>query len=416
MGNRLVSLKEVCSSIDYGHTTSASEFPVGPKFLRITDIAARMLDWAFVPFCKIDDHLLEKYRLKHGDIVIARTGASTGASAYIQNPPEAVFASYLVRYQVDPKKADAKFVSYVLKSKKFQEFIHSVLGDKSAQPNASAATMAEFKFESPSLSDQKRCAEVLRNLDDKITLNHHTNATLEAMARALFKSWFIDFDPVRAKAAGKKTGLPKEIEKLFPGKLVKTELGEVPEGWEIGSVSDIGEIVCGKTPSTRNPENFGNEIPFITIPDMHGKVFSINTARKLSLAGEATQKGKTIPAGSICVSCIATTGLTIITTTASQTNQQINSVIPANLHESIFWYWILRDLGIEIQAAGSGGSVLSNLSTSRFAGLRVLFPPRELREKYAAAMRSNFDKILSNENEVHTISAIRDALLPELVS
>ena len=236
------------------------------------------------------------------------------------------------------------------------------------------------------------------------------------MARALFKSWFVDFDPVRAKVEGRDPGLPKQIADLFPDSLEDSELGEIPKGWGVCRVADIGNVVCGTTPSTTQPEYYGDEVPFITIPDMHRKIFAVTTQKRLSHAGAASQQKKTLPPGAICVSCIATPGLVVLASEAAQTNQQINSVVPSNKGHRFFWYWILRDLGDEVRASGSGGSVLSNLSTGRFAELRILAPTLEIRSSYHSRAADLFDRILAAERETITLAALRDALLSKLIS
>jgi type I restriction enzyme S subunit len=195
------ALADACSSIDYGLTASASDHEAGPRFLRITDIVSGHIDWNAVPHVASDDETTVKYRLHDGDVVLARTGASTGASAYVKNPPPAVFASYLVRLKAKPE-FDSRFLAYYLKSEYFWTFIRGVLGDKSAQPNASASTMTKAPLRAPRDKDEQRAiAHILGTLDDKMELNRRMSETLEAMARALFKSWFIDFDPVRRNAA-----------------------------------------------------------------------------------------------------------------------------------------------------------------------------------------------------------------------
>ena len=230
------TLAEVCSAINYGLTASASSRSDGPKFLRITDIVSGQPNWNTVPHVEADDDTIAKYQLYDGDIVIARTGASTGTSAYVKNPPPSVFASYLVRLQAKPE-FDARFLAYYLKSEEFGGFIRGVLGDKSAQPNASASTMTAAPFRSPKYkAEQRAIAHVLGTLDDKIELNRRMNETLEEMARALFKSWFVDFEPVRAKREGhwrrgeSLPGLPAEHYDLFPDRLVDSELGRCRRG------------------------------------------------------------------------------------------------------------------------------------------------------------------------------------------
>ena len=262
------ALADACSSIDYGLTASAADHDAGPKFLRITDIVSGHIDWEAVPHVAADEETAAKYKLHDGDIVLARTGASTGASAYVKNPPVSVFASYLVRLKVKPR-FDSRFVAYYLKSNAFWSFIRGVLGDKSAQPNASASTMIKAPFRAPQHNPEQRAiAHILGTLDDKIELNRRMNETLEAMARALFKSWFVDFDPARAKRRGEPmcspqpgqvsqsgqapqsgqahrpapTEWPQHILDLFPDRLVDSELGEIPEGWEVGTLKDRSSL------------------------------------------------------------------------------------------------------------------------------------------------------------------------------
>ena len=233
------TLADACKAINYGLTASASSHPIGPRFLRITDIVPGFVDWNTVPYVAADNDLLTKYTLDDGDIVIARTGASTGASAYVKSPPSAVFASYLVRLKVKPE-FDARYVSYFLKSPMFLEYIRGVLGDKSAQPNASASTMTAAPLSAPKDKVvQRAIAHILGMLDDKIELNRRMNETLEAMARALFKDWFVDFGPVRAKVEGRAPYLAPEIWRLFPDSL---DSEDQPAGWEPSELGDRTEV------------------------------------------------------------------------------------------------------------------------------------------------------------------------------
>jgi type I restriction enzyme S subunit len=275
------------------------------------------------------------------------------------------------------------------------------------------ADIPNFELTIPPISEQKRIAHILGTLDDKIELNRRMAATLEEMARAIFKSWFIDFDPVRAKSEVQPTGLPLEIEALFPDEF---DAEGVPKGWGYDEVAAIGEIICGKTPSTANPKYYGDDLPFITIPDMHRQTFALCTSKSLSNDGANSQKNKTLQPGTVCVSCIATPGLVVIVDRPSQTNQQINSVVPKDMQESFFWFHSLAGLGDEIRAAGSGGSVLSNLSTGRFSALKVLFPPASLRRTFHARVKALMDRSRAAAQEIEVLSEIRDALLPKLIS
>ncbi|HAT1978987.1 restriction endonuclease subunit S [Legionella pneumophila serogroup 1] len=320
---------------------------------------------------------------------------------------------------------DNQFLSYVLKNEKFISYtVTTSKGTK--MPRGDKKAIMNYQFYKPNLIDQQKITYILSTLDDKIELNKKINQTLESIAQAIFKSWFVDFDPVHAKAnaqseeeydtIAKELGISRKILDLFPCEFEESELGLIPKGWEVMRVADIGKIVCGKTPPTKNPEYYGDAIPFITIPDMHGKIFQCLTKKYLSHLGIMVQKNKTIPPYSICISCIATPGLVIITSSAAQTNQQINSVIPNNQNEVFFWYWGFRNLADDIRASGSGGSVFSNLSTSRFAGLRIIAPPQELRFLYNEKFKCIFENILCHEKESNIAINLRDTLLPKLLS
>jgi len=304
------------------------------------------------------------------------------------------------------------FLYYLLKATDFNEVVSGT-----ALPFINGSDLAKMEVEIPPLLEQRAIAKVLEALDEKIELNHRMNATLAAMARALFQNWFVDFNPVRAKLDGRKpTGLDEATTALFPATFQNSPLGPIPQGWEVATVGAIGDVVCGKTPPTAVSDYYGEDVPFITIPDMHGNVFAASTARKLSQAGANSQANKTLPPGSLCVSCIATPGLVVITSEDSQTNQQINSVVPHQTQETYFWYWVLTGLGAEIASSGSGGSVLANLSKGRFETLQVINPPHTLIHAYHTTVRPLFENILANTHQSRTLATLRDALLPKLLS
>lgn len=185
------TLAELCSDISYGYTESAKKEKVGPKFLRITDIANGRLDWESVPYCPITEEHFKRYQLLPGDIVIARTGATTGANYTIkENDPKAVvYASYLIRYQIDKNLADPFFIGQLLRSPSWSDYVDAIAGG-SAQPGANAKQLGSFEILLPSLSEQRSIASVLSSLDDKIDLLHRQNQTLEQMAETLYDAWF----------------------------------------------------------------------------------------------------------------------------------------------------------------------------------------------------------------------------------
>ncbi|MCF8084288.1 MAG: restriction endonuclease subunit S [Deltaproteobacteria bacterium] len=314
----------------------------------------------------------------------------------------------------DHNKVHPLYLYYVFTQLGFE--LDAAGGGGSVYTNVSKSRFSDISVIILPLPEQRAIAHILGSLDDKIELNRRMNKALEATARAIFKSWFVDFVPVRVKAEGGDPGLPDDIAGIFPDRFEDSEMGEIPRGWRVGVVSDLGNVICGKTPPTKDPENYGEDIPFITIPDMHGKVFVTQTGKYLSTKGANTQRNKYLPAKTICVSCIATPGLVVMTTERSQTNQQINSVIPKNKKSSYYCYQVLNRLGDQIRAGGSGGSVLLNLNKTLFSNTKVLIPDSETIESYQQIVEPFFEKLLQNQRESVFLSSLRDTLLPKLIS
>ena len=207
------SLSDLCSDISYGYTASAKQTGGGPKFLRITDIVPDRINWSDVPYCDASEKDIQKYKLKNGDIVIARTGATTGYNKLIKDISfDAVFASYLIRYEIDERKAHPEYVGHVLQSVAWRDYVDAIAGG-SAQPGANAKQLGSFELAIPPIPEQKSIAAVLSSLDDKIDLLHRQNQTLEAMAATLFRQWFVE---------------------------------EAQEDWEDGSLGDVIDIFDGQ--------------------------------------------------------------------------------------------------------------------------------------------------------------------------
>ena len=362
---------------------------------------------------------LASANVERGDVIFTHAG-NIGQVAYI--PQDSAFARYVISQRqfyvrCDNSRVIPEFVALYFAS---PEGRHQLLANTSqvgvpsiAQPVTYLRTL---EIPLPALPEQRAIAHILGTVDDKIELNRRMNATLEAMARALFRSWFVDFDPVRAKMEGRDTGLPKDIADLFPDRLVESELGEIPEGWKVKPLEAFGEIVTGKTPSTRVPSHFGDEVPFLRIPDMHGKMYVLQTQMMLSNRGASSQYRKTLPHGSVSVSCIATPGLVVLNHRPTQTNQQINSIVPKNEAHGRYLYWLCRRLSSAVKTSGAGGSVLANMNKTAFCALLAVYGGSNVIRAFDEAVAPMHTSILANEIESRTLGQVRDALLPKLVS
>ena len=415
------TVAEACGSINYGLTASASSRSDGPKFLRITDIVSGQIDWNTVPHVEADDDTVAKYRLHDGDIVIARTGASTGTSAYVSDPPPSVFASYLVRLQAKPE-FDARFLAYYLKSREFWDFIRGVLGDKSAQPNASASTMTAAPFRAPrDEAEQRAIAHVLGTLDDKIELNRRMNETLETMARALFKSWFVDFEPVRAKIEGRwrrgesLPGLPAEHYDLFPNRLVDSELGEIPEGWEVKALGEVVQL------NPREPMKRGTLAPYLDMAAMPTSGSSPDSpVLREYKSGTRFRNGDTLLAR--ITPCLENGKTAFVQSLATgtvgwgSTEFIVLRAVPPVPPE--YTYLLARDAGFREHAIQSmtGTSGRQRVQVDALLPYSLPNPPAEVWTEFSALISPIYAQIEVNRQESLALAAQRDTLLPGLVS
>lgn len=245
------TLNEICTT-QYGYTASATEESIGPKFLRITDIVNSTIDWSTVPYCQINENELDKYLLQKGDVVIARTGATTGYAKLIRDDDiNAVFASYLVRLKLNLDVAYPGFVGRLLESDVYKKFVEGIKGG-AAQPNANAKTLTLFKLKLPDLPTQGRVADVLSNYDDLIENNKRRIELLEESARQLYKEWFVRF--------------------RFPGHEHVKIIDGVPEGWNPRNLSDIVTVVK----DTVDPKNIPETTPYIGLEHLPRRSITLN--------------------------------------------------------------------------------------------------------------------------------------------
>ncbi len=404
------ALADACRSIDYGLTASASELEFGPRFLRITDIVTGHIDWNDVPHVTADDATTAKYQLQDGDVVLARTGASTGASAYVKNPPPAVFASYLVRLQAKPE-FDARFLAYYLRSSSFWTFIRGVLGDKSAQPNASASTMTKAPLRAPKdKNEQRAIAHILGTLDDKIELNRRMNETLEAMARAIFKSWFVNFDPVRAKAEGRDPGLPKPLADLFPARLVDSELGEIPEGWQVTSLDQIARFLNGLA-LQKYPPAEGRSLPVIKIAQLRA-----GNTDGADRASADLQADYVVEDGDILFSWSGSLESRLWAGGPGALNQHLFKVTSSQYPSWLCHLGIHQHLDDFRHIAAGKATTMGHIQRHHLSDAKLPIPPPQLVRAMDPVIGPVIESTWRRAVQSRTLAAVRDSLLPVLIS
>lgn len=347
---------------------------------------------------KEKDALLRKGKLMPKDIVLTTRGTVGNVGFYSDDVPYPNMRINSGMVIIRPgEDFDTMFLYQYLRSCYFRAQI-TQFQSGSAQPQLPISTLQKMKVIKPDIDAQRRIASILSSLDRKIELNNKINADLEEMAQAIFKNWFVDFEPFK------------------DGKFVDSELGMIPEGWKVGCLGDMGNIVCGKTPSKANSNYYGGDIPFIKIPDMHGNVFVENSEDRLTEEGSLSQIKKLIPPYSLMVSCIATVGLVSINTKPSHTNQQINTVIPHNKSALFYLYQHIKNNEEFLKNMGRGGTTTLNVNTKSFSNIRLLIPSEIALDQFHGIVEGLFKKIELNMHESRTLSLLRDTLLPRLMS
>ncbi len=384
------TLGEISTDISYGYTASASKKENGPKFLRITDIVPDRINWDTVPYCSIEDKKREKYNLEDGDIVIARTGATTGYNKLITKSNNAVFASYLIRYRINSKIANPYYVAYNLQSYEWKGFVEGIIGG-SAQPGANAKQFASFDFVLPPLKEQKAIAEVLSSLDDKIDLLHRQNKTLEELAQTLFRQWFIEE--------------------------AKDDLEE-----DIGNTSI--QIIDGDRGKNypKSTEFFTNEYClFLNAKNVTKNGFDFGVCNFITQEKDEILRSGKLERNDIVLTTRGTVGnLALYDELIKYNNIRINSgmVIFRSPNISPIYLYILMksqyftDSVIE----QTSGSAQPQLPIRDIKNIKIIIPPKDILEDFLLKVSPLYEKINSNQKQIQTLENMRDTLLPKLMS
>ena len=334
---------------------------------------------------------------------------------------------------------DNDYAYYLTKWEEFRQFAISQMTGSSGRQRVPADSLAKFLAPVPeSLSEQRAIAHILGTLDDKIELNRQMNRTLEAMAQALFKSWFIDFDPVVVNAlrAGNPVPekfaqraahyrdnpdalrLPKDTLRLFPDRFQDSGLGPIPEGWEVKSIGDLVNCVGGATPSTKKPEFWeGGTNPFLTPKDMASldSPVVLDTERHITDAGVEKISSKKLPIGTVLLSSRAPIGYLAINEVPVSVNQGIIAMIcdgPLPNHYVFFW----TKNNMDVIKGKAGGTTFAEISKKNFRPIPALQPSEKVLDAFANMVGLLYQQLVENTVSCVTLAKLRDTLLPKLIS
>lgn len=282
-----------------------------------------------------------------------------------------------------------------------------------------------FNIPLPPLQLQQDIAHILGTLDDKIELNRRTNETLEAMARAIFKSWFVDFDPVRAKASGEpsesiccRLGLTPELLALFPERFQESELGDIPAGWEVAPVGKLAEIVGGGTPSTKEEAFWNDGLHYWATPKDLSKLATpvlLSSERKITDRGLAQIGSGLLPRGTVLLSSRAPIGYRAIAEVPIAINQGFIAMQPNQGVSRLFLLYWAEWAHQEIVSRANGSTFLE-ISKGSFRPIPVVTPPVSIFGAFDQLLGPIYERMVCNERETIALTEQRDTLLPRLLS
>lgn len=393
-------LRDLCSDISYGYTESATYTEIGPKFLRITDITSDYINWETVPFCKISEQDFEKYKLQYNDIVIARTGATSGYNQQFRENIDAVYASYLIRFRIDESKANPRFVYYYLQSSAYKGFINNYISG-AAQPGINATVLSKLKIPLPDEKTQKHIAIVLSVYDDLIEANNRRIELLEQTAKELYKEWFVRF--------------------RFPGyENAKFENG-LPERWELKKIGDIARVKSGY--AFKSEWWIDEGVPVVKIKDIQGNTIDFGDLSHVSEDHAEIAKQFYIVEGDLL---IAMTGATIgkmalVPYSEKQmvVNQRVGKFFlgESPSEKVAFLYMTLQQNWVQeliVMIAGSNAAQ-PNISPFDIEKIKVVYN-EDMVDEYNRRSAPFIEEILQLRKQNQNLATQRDMLLPRLMS
>ncbi|PWW45974.1 restriction endonuclease subunit S [Melaminivora alkalimesophila] len=315
------------------------------------------------------------------------------------------------------------YLHQICRWEKFTEL--SIRTSKGAKmPRGDKDALASFKFRLPPIEEQRAIAHILGTLDDKIELNRKQNETLEAMARALFKAWFVDFEPVRAKMEGRwqrgqsLLGLPAHLYDLFPDRLVESELGKIPQGWRYSRIGEEVSVCGGSTPSTKEPEFWeGGQHNWATPKDLSTLKFPVllATGRKITDAGLEKISSGLLPSGTVLLSSRAPVGYLAIAEVPTAINQGFIAMKCDGALPNVFiLYWCKENMDAIV--GNANGSTFQEISKANFRPIPVVVPSGSVLTSFARSATPLHQQMTENERESLSLAQLRDTLLPQLIS
>jgi type I restriction enzyme S subunit len=386
--------------------------PTGVPVIRGANMGhGRWVDGEFVYVTPQKADSLASNCAKPGDLVFTQRG-TLGQVALV---PKKGADRYLIsqsqmKVTLDPTKADALFLYYVFISAEQQAYIVQN-AITTGVPHTNLGILRNTPLTLPPLAEQKAIASVLGALDDKIELNRRMNATLEAMARALFQSWFVDFDPVRAKLDGRKPiGLDETTAALFPDSFQESSLGHTPKGWEVRSLDKTAHYLNGLA-LQKYPPGDGPTLPVIKIAQLR-KGDSVGADR----CNTELPVNYIVQDGDVLFSWSGSLEVELWCGGPGALNQHLFKVTSPEFPKWFYYLWTLCHLDEFRLIAAGKATTMGHIQRGHLSAAKVLIPPRLLLDAMTRTMSPHIDQLIANRIQSRTLATLRDTLLPKLLS
>src|SRR5581483_6781639 len=365
--------------------------------LGISNLADGRLDLSAVEHLSEADFLRWTRRVtpQPNDVVFSYE-TRLGEAALIPEGLKCCLGRRMALLRPNRQRVIPRFLLYAFLGPQFQDTLRARTIHGSTVDRLPLNEFDSFPIEVPSLEEQQRIAEILGSLDDKIEVNRRMNETLEAMARAIFKSWFVDFDPVRAKAEGRQpAGMDAATAALFPSAFEDSSLGKIPKGWKCGKLDEFVTILSGGTPKTSVPEYWGGDIPWFSVADapQSSDVFVIRTERTITQAGIDNSAAQILPKGTTVISARGTVGKLALLGVSMAMNQSCYGI--RGQWGDYFTYYLVSRSVSEL-AQSTHGTVFNTITRDTFRVVDFVLPPEPLVRSFEQHVDPVMKKILAN--------------------
>lgn len=403
------TVDKIAEVFDGPHATPAKTSS-GPIFLGITSLDKGRINLAGSEHLSEEDFVRWTRRVtpSAGDVVFSYE-TKLGEAAIIPKGLRCCLGRRMALMRPDPSKVDSRFLLYYYLGPDFQEIVRERTIHGSTVDRIALVEFPKFPLRIPPLPKQKAIAQILGTLDDKIELNRRMNATLEAMARALFQSWFVDFDPVHAKAAGRQpSGMDEATAVLFPDHLENSSLGHIPRGWRAGSIYEIANVIYGApfASSLFNSEKLGK--PLTRIRDLPNESPAVFTT-------EVHPKGYLLQPGNIVVGMDGEFRAYLWAGVESWLNQRVCVFTPKPGYSAAFVRNSIFAPLAQVEATETATTVI-HIGKNDIDRFIVIIPDAQIAKAFERQCQPWYDQIVANKQQSRTLATLRDTLLPKLLS